>query len=196
MKQAAHTIHRKGESARHAALESLVGWARTHGHAQIAELGDAYLHASLLDTAMVLPGPTGERNSLAFAPRGQVLSSATTLAALLNQLAACFATGNRAVLPTEMAALLPAGLPAQTRDAITVLDRARLADASLQIALLEKAQLSDMLPLLAARDGALVVAVETEGDKPVPLWRLVAERAVCVNTTAAGGNASLMTLGA
>ena len=53
-----------------------------------------------------------------------------------------------------------------------------------------------MLPQLAARDGALVIVIETEADKPVPLWRLVAERAVCVNTTAAGGNASLMTLGA
>ena len=29
----------------------------------------------------------------------------------------------------------------------------------------------------------------------IPLWRLVAERALCINTTAAGGNASLMTLG-
>jgi RHH-type proline utilization regulon transcriptional repressor/proline dehydrogenase/delta 1-pyrroline-5-carboxylate dehydrogenase len=30
--------------------------------------------------------------------------------------------------------------------------------------------------------------------RAIPLWRLLAERALCVNTTAAGGNASLMTL--
>ena len=35
----------------------------------------------------------------------------------------------------------------------------------------------------------------TSADGVIPLWRLVAERALCVNTTAAGGNASLMTLG-
>ena len=48
---------------------------------------------------------------------------------------------------------------------------------------------------LAARSGAIVGVVDTEPLAAVDLWRLVAERAVCVNTTAAGGNASLMTLG-
>jgi RHH-type proline utilization regulon transcriptional repressor/proline dehydrogenase/delta 1-pyrroline-5-carboxylate dehydrogenase len=37
--------------------------------------------------------------------------------------------------------------------------------------------------------------VDTSEEGAIPLWRLVAERALCVNTTAAGGNASLMTLG-
>jgi RHH-type proline utilization regulon transcriptional repressor/proline dehydrogenase/delta 1-pyrroline-5-carboxylate dehydrogenase len=40
----------------------------------------------------------------------------------------------------------------------------------------------------------LVPVIWTDASQPVPLWRLVAERALCVNTTAAGGNASLMTL--
>jgi RHH-type proline utilization regulon transcriptional repressor/proline dehydrogenase/delta 1-pyrroline-5-carboxylate dehydrogenase len=48
---------------------------------------------------------------------------------------------------------------------------------------------------LAARPGAIVGIVDTRAGEPVALWRLVAERALCVNTTAAGGNASLMTLG-
>jgi len=39
-----------------------------------------------------------------------------------------------------------------------------------------------------------VIDTTEEGD--IPLWRLIAERALCVNTTAAGGNASLMTLDA
>jgi RHH-type proline utilization regulon transcriptional repressor/proline dehydrogenase/delta 1-pyrroline-5-carboxylate dehydrogenase len=47
---------------------------------------------------------------------------------------------------------------------------------------------------LAARTGAIVGIVDTRPNEPVALWRLMAERALCVNTTAAGGNASLMTL--
>ena len=43
--------------------------------------------------------------------------------------------------------------------------------------------------------GAIVGVLETEAGQAIPLWRLVAERATCINTTAAGGNASLMTLG-
>jgi RHH-type proline utilization regulon transcriptional repressor/proline dehydrogenase/delta 1-pyrroline-5-carboxylate dehydrogenase len=39
-----------------------------------------------------------------------------------------------------------------------------------------------------------VSLIGTNEDDAIPLWRLVAERALCVNTTAAGGNASLMTL--
>jgi RHH-type proline utilization regulon transcriptional repressor/proline dehydrogenase/delta 1-pyrroline-5-carboxylate dehydrogenase len=40
----------------------------------------------------------------------------------------------------------------------------------------------------------VVGIIVTHEREPVVLWRLVAERALCVNTTAAGGNASLMTL--
>jgi RHH-type proline utilization regulon transcriptional repressor/proline dehydrogenase/delta 1-pyrroline-5-carboxylate dehydrogenase len=38
--------------------------------------------------------------------------------------------------------------------------------------------------------------IDTNANDAIPLWRLLAERALCVNTTAAGGNASLMTLDA
>jgi RHH-type proline utilization regulon transcriptional repressor/proline dehydrogenase/delta 1-pyrroline-5-carboxylate dehydrogenase len=48
---------------------------------------------------------------------------------------------------------------------------------------------------LARRPGAIVSIVDTPEQGEIALWRLVAERAVCINTTAAGGNASLMTLG-
>jgi RHH-type proline utilization regulon transcriptional repressor/proline dehydrogenase/delta 1-pyrroline-5-carboxylate dehydrogenase len=193
--QAAHTIHRKTATAMQKAFDSLADWAARHGHATIAELGDGYLHASLLHTTLLLPGPTGERNSLAFAPRGQVLCAAGSLGALLNQLAACFATGNRPQLDAQSAGLLPPGMPETIRNAIALVEREQLAARPLQAALLEKAQLPAMLPLLTARDGALVPVIETDDLRPVALWRLVAERALCVNTTAAGGNASLMTLG-
>ena len=65
---------------------------------------------------------------------------------------------------------------------------------ALHLALVDSADLARLHPLLAARDGALVPVLETSEYAPIPLWRLVAERALCVNTTAAGGNASLMTL--
>jgi len=53
---------------------------------------------------------------------------------------------------------------------------------------------AQLKPLLAAREGALVGTIATTQEAAIPLWRLVAERALCVNTTAAGGNASLMML--
>jgi RHH-type proline utilization regulon transcriptional repressor/proline dehydrogenase/delta 1-pyrroline-5-carboxylate dehydrogenase len=49
--------------------------------------------------------------------------------------------------------------------------------------------------VLAGREGP-VVSVErlAPGDPAVPLERLVVERSVSINTAAAGGNASLMTM--
>jgi RHH-type transcriptional regulator, proline utilization regulon repressor / proline dehydrogenase / delta 1-pyrroline-5-carboxylate dehydrogenase len=193
--RAAHTIHEQQHAAL-PAFDSLMKWAGSHGHPRVATLGDGYAHASLLNTEMVLPGPTGERNTLRFAPRGTVLCFASHVDVLLNQLAACFATGNRVVMTSLTAALLPAGLPDNVRAAVNVTEEKSLAAANLAMALVEADQIADLSVRLASRDGALVPVIETSGSEAIPLWRLVAERAVCVNTTAAGGNASLMTLGA
>jgi RHH-type proline utilization regulon transcriptional repressor/proline dehydrogenase/delta 1-pyrroline-5-carboxylate dehydrogenase len=62
------------------------------------------------------------------------------------------------------------------------------------MAMVERGLKGNLQATLAARPGAIVGIVDTQPDRPAALWRLVAERALCVNTTAAGGNASLMTL--
>jgi RHH-type proline utilization regulon transcriptional repressor/proline dehydrogenase/delta 1-pyrroline-5-carboxylate dehydrogenase len=147
-----------------------------------------------VDTALVLPGPTGERNTLSFAPRGTVLCSAATIETLLGQLAAVFATANRPVLDAETATLIPAGFPRPLRAALRFLDDIDANETEIHLALVDAACAAAVLPLLSSRDGALVPVVHTDESGLIPLWRLVAERAVCVNTAAAGGNASLMTL--
>ena len=193
--RAAHTIHQQQHAAL-PAFASLMEWAGAHGHTRVVSLGENYVHASLLNTELLLPGPTGERNTLRFAPRGTVLCTAAHVDVLLNQLAACFATGNRAAVNSLTAALLPPGLPQTVRAAIDVIQDKSLAAAPLAMALAEADLFADLAVRLASRSGALVPVIETTGSEALPLWRLVAERALCANTTAAGGNASLMTLGA
>ncbi len=194
--RAAHTIHQQDHSASRPLLTDLLAWAGTHGHERIVALAENYVRTSLLQTSLVLPGPTGERNTLVFAPRGTVLCAADSVGVLLNQLAASFATGNQVVIDNATAHFLPAGLPPSVRDAIDVVDPVELPRIALHAALVDAAVVTALVPLLAQRDGALVPVVETAEAVAIPLWRLVAERALCVNTTAAGGNASLMTLGA
>lgn len=196
----AHTIHGQGKPPvaipSNKALNALLLWANTHGHERIAALGAQYVHATLLNTALVLPGPTGERNTLTFAARGAILCATGSVDGMLNQLAAVFATGNTAFVLDSSAGLLPAGLPAEVRDAIRVIDTPAASTVDFHLALADMPQAAGLRIALAAREGALVPLVETRDGVPLPLWRLVAERALCVNTTAAGGNASLMTLGA
>ena len=177
------------------ALVSLLVWARTHGHGHIVQLGEGYTRTQLNGSELVLPGPTGERNTLAFCPRGAVLCAADTLPAMLNQLAAALATGNRAYVLAGAGLAVPDDLPVEVKDRIRFVGAADVAQCDFQIALVETGLKGALRSQLAARPDAIVGIVDTDGNAPVDLWRLVAERALCVNTTAAGGNASLMTLG-
>ena len=102
-------------------------------------------------------------------------------------------TGNSAVAAASLRALVPAGVPADVRDAIDWQQDPR--DAAIQLVLCEgDTTAAEWRRHLATRDGARVrVVTPVEGSYPL-VW-LVAERVVSVNTAAAGGNASLMTLG-
>ncbi len=180
------------ERRSNAALDALLAWARANGQAHIATLADGYMQTTLDGVEIDLPGPTGERNRLDFVARGTVLCAAHSDAGLLNQLAAAFATGNRALVLAQ--AGLPAGLPAEATARLRVVKAAELDGLDFAMALVEAGLPGQLQQTLAARQGAIVGILDTRADAPVALWRLVAERAVCVNTTAAGGNASLMTI--
>jgi RHH-type proline utilization regulon transcriptional repressor/proline dehydrogenase/delta 1-pyrroline-5-carboxylate dehydrogenase len=199
IKLGVHTIH-QGSAPLNPAngtqaplLDNFLTWAKNHGHEQIAILGERYLHTTPVSTTLVLPGPTGERNELSFAARGTVLCTATRVDALLNQLIAVLATNNIPAVPKASANLIPAGLPQAVREQIRLIDQ--LQTDHFDFALVESTQIAELRPQLATRGGAIINVIETKAEQAIPLWRLVAERAVCTNTTAAGGNASLMTLG-
>ena len=178
-----------------AALEALIGWLRTNGQQPVVALAEGYARTSLNGVSMDLPGPTGERNRLSFTPRGVVLCAAGTPAGLLNQLAATLATGNRALVLTTSPDAIPANLPQAVKDRVRFIGKDEVNAGEFAIALVESGLAGSLRTQLAARSGAIIGVVDTEPLAAVDLWRLVAERAVCVNTTAAGGNASLMTLG-
>ncbi|EJN07471.1 trifunctional transcriptional regulator/proline dehydrogenase/L-glutamate gamma-semialdehyde dehydrogenase [Herbaspirillum sp. YR522] len=173
-------------------LDSLLHWAQTHGHERLASVAGRYRDDSLLHRSLLLPGPTGERNTLAFAARGLLLCVAGSTATLLNALAAALATGNTLVVDAASAALIPSGLPQQVRGAIR--ESTTLEAEPIQAALVDSHLAHQWRARLAERDGALVPLIVCSDDSAIALWRLLAERALCVNTTAAGGNASLMTI--
>ena len=176
-------------------LDSLLVWAKTHGHARVVSLAEHYMRTTLLGTELLLPGPTGERNSLRFAARGVILCAAASIGGLLNQIAATLATGNRAVVLDPQRVLIPDSLPDEIMDRIAVVSSLDACDRPLQIALVETSLAASLRPPLPARDGVITLDCPTSEEVRIDIWRLVAERALCVNTTAAGGNASLMTLG-
>ncbi|MCX9155813.1 trifunctional transcriptional regulator/proline dehydrogenase/L-glutamate gamma-semialdehyde dehydrogenase [Niveibacterium sp. 24ML] len=143
-----------------------------------------------------LPGPTGEANLYALLPRGSVLCIADAAHALLPQLAACIATGNRAVLEDrdDLRARF-ASLPPAVAERIEW--SANFASAPADAALFagHADRLRECQRKLAQREGALLTCTVGDGSGHYPLERLLAERVVSLNISAAGGNASLMMIG-
>jgi RHH-type proline utilization regulon transcriptional repressor/proline dehydrogenase/delta 1-pyrroline-5-carboxylate dehydrogenase len=118
--------------------------------------------------AQALPGPTGESNVLSFHARGRVACIASDPAERAAQAALATSLGNAAVdtVVPRPDAVLFAGTPAEA---------ARLRSE------------------LARQDGPIVPVIERcDGDYDAT--RLVAERTLTINTTASGGNASLLSL--
>jgi len=188
-----------GDEAQLAPFSALVTWAHQQGLAALAHACAEYAAVTPLRCRADLPGPTGERNTLRFSPRGVVLCLAESEGALLEQIAATLATGNRPMLIEDR---LSMGVAERLPEAV----RARLlwrrpGGADRPDAIL-CAGAGNALPGLrertAAQGGAIVpVITPASADfATYPLYRLVCEHVLSVNTTAAGGNTSLMTLGA
>src|SRR6185369_4425522 len=178
-------------------LGRLAVWCDAVGRRELAARCAEYAALSLRQTRLALPGPTGERNTLHFAPRGLLLCMAEEESAWLGQLAAVLATGNTpaafdsafarnllARLPAELAGQVRWSLPEDYRGVAGVLFA---GTAAAEICLRQR---------LAMEPGPLIALYRMDDRQAYPLYRMLSERVVSVNTTAAGGNTSLMTLGA
>jgi RHH-type proline utilization regulon transcriptional repressor/proline dehydrogenase/delta 1-pyrroline-5-carboxylate dehydrogenase len=177
-------------------LRELRRWAEDRGNAALAAVCDRFEAASRVGVASLLAGPTGERNVYTLQPREAVLCLGADDSDRLVQLAAVVAVGSRALWPGEFAPLR-AGLPDGVRARVHLVDDWTAAQARFD-AVLHHGSVDELLAItavLASRAGP-IVAVEGSrpGETTLALERLVVERALSVNTAAAGGNATLMTL--
>jgi RHH-type proline utilization regulon transcriptional repressor/proline dehydrogenase/delta 1-pyrroline-5-carboxylate dehydrogenase len=145
-----------------------------------------------------LPGPTGEDNLYLTYPRGRVLCLGGSRLSRLRQLAAVLALGGKAVWGQEDQRL-HSSLPEAVQGGVevgTTAGQALLAAAPFDAVLLcgSAAQARDCALALAQRPGPIVPLVPMSDAGDLALERLLGERSISVNTTAAGGNASLMSL--
>ena len=151
-----------------------------------------YRAESPLVVKLPLPGPTGEDNSLWFEPRGTLACLAPSLQPLLEQLAAAFATHNDALVPDdELGRRLVRTI---AHPSIAFAADPATADIDALLFAGHPDQADSLRRTLAARDGALVPLIQDRADGSYDLTRLVVEKVASINTTAAGGNASLMSL--
>jgi len=195
-------------SHRAAALESLrtlESWlrGRSDPHARdLAELCVRLAGDTPLDLPHLLDGPTGERNTWWLASRRTVLGVANEDADRIFQFAHAVAAGASMWWWDDgsgTVAALHASLPSTLRALARPLAELDAADFDIAIVQVGSDYLRGWSRRLAQRDGAIVTIVAcAPGDRrygSIPLERLFVERSLSVNTAAAGGNASLMTIG-
>ncbi|MFM7028739.1 MAG: bifunctional proline dehydrogenase/L-glutamate gamma-semialdehyde dehydrogenase PutA [Chakrabartia sp.] len=171
-------------------LQTFIDWLEAKGLEDSARIARAYGEATPLGWEMDLPGPVGERNIYRLHAKGHVHLWPETPAGLYAQMAAVLATGNTGAV---VGAPLPADLPEPVRAAFR-------QNTGLQaVALLVEGgpdQRRQALAAAAQQEGPImsVYAPLDEADLPYPPVWLLDEQTISINTTAAGGNASLMML--
>ena len=156
------------------------------------------------ENGVVLAGPTGELNTYRLSARGRVLGIAATQAGAQAQWQAAQSTGNALLLLDTPEAR--AWLKAQGKQAkgvsVTLLADGDVDGADFEAVLFEGD--SDALRVwnrrMAARPGAIVSVQGLSSDAVASgagyaTERLYVEKSLSINTAAAGGNASLMTIG-
>ncbi|EKK7704035.1 trifunctional transcriptional regulator/proline dehydrogenase/L-glutamate gamma-semialdehyde dehydrogenase [Cronobacter sakazakii] len=177
--------------------QALTEWAA--GRPELKALCEHYLALSQSGVQRTLPGPTGERNTYTLLPRERVLCLADNEQDLLVQLAAATSAGSRVLwvdepLQRTLAKQLPAAVNAIIDFAKPDVLFSQRFDAVIYHG--DSDQLRALCEKVAARDGAIVsVQGFARGETNLLLERLWLERSLSVNTAAAGGNASLMTIG-
>lgn len=165
--------------------------------------------AELLMEPLVLPGPTGESNKLYLDPRGQliiVLDDAGQNDEYLMAVLSALVAGNsvlaladeallkpwQSIVSSMTAAGLPAGafsvVPLENWQAVLLSDRACgvMVHAT-------SVHLHAVAQCIATRRGAIIPLISSVSPRAL-LRQTLVEKTISIDTTAAGGNASLMTM--
>ncbi|MER0124599.1 trifunctional transcriptional regulator/proline dehydrogenase/L-glutamate gamma-semialdehyde dehydrogenase [Franconibacter daqui] len=177
--------------------QALTQWAA--GRPDFKALCEKYAELSQTGAQRVLPGPTGERNTWTLLPRERVLCVADNEQDALVQLAAATSAGSRALWPDDkLHRELAKQLPGAVQQVIDFAKPDQLMSQRFDAVIYhgDSDQLRTLCEQVAGREGAIVSVQGFErGETNLLLERLWVERSLSVNTAAAGGNASLMTIG-
>ncbi|MBI0168385.1 trifunctional transcriptional regulator/proline dehydrogenase/L-glutamate gamma-semialdehyde dehydrogenase [Bartonella sp. M0280] len=184
-------------------IDSFVNWLQKNGDSSDVAFAKSLNGKSPLGVSVNLPGPVGESNVYSLHSRGKILLFPQTKSGLYRQLATTFATGNIAVI--DAACKLQNSLSDLPKQLIRNVEWSENlnADGPYAGALIEGDENSiiEKQKIIAALSGPIILtqAATSEelasGELPYNLGYLSEEVSTSVNTAAAGGNASLMTIG-
>ncbi len=184
-------------------IDSFVNWLQKNGDSSDVAFAKSLNGKSPLGVSVNLPGPVGESNVYSLHSRGKILLFPQTKSGLYRQLATTLATGNIAVI--DAACKLQNSLSDLPKQLIRNVEWSENlnADGPYAGALIEGDENSiiEKQKIIAALSGPIILTQAATSEElasaelPYNLGYLSEEVSTSVNTAAAGGNASLMTIG-
>ncbi|QOW49884.1 trifunctional transcriptional regulator/proline dehydrogenase/L-glutamate gamma-semialdehyde dehydrogenase [Acinetobacter sp. YH12138] len=181
------------QAAHFPAYEAFNAWAKQHFSGIAIQTPQAIAAGQSFE----LQGPTGENNQYTILARKGVLSLANNDADQLNQIAAILSVGSQPVVLADNTFVLKHlnSMPKILVDQFKVITDLYHGNFDAVLHHGEKAELLKIQQVIASREGAIIgITHLASGQYDIPVERFVIERAISVNTAAAGGNASLMTM--
>ena len=187
---------REASHKRSTVFQNMVKWAAVSGWRELARLCSIYADLTPIYSWIDLPGPTGERNTLSFSPRGRFLCLAPDEDKLLRQFVPVLAVEGKVVtLANPISESILRKLP---RDIVKHIElRTHPEYARLSGVLFDgnPEQASALRQRLAEEPGALIPLFQPGINTTMyPVFRMVFERVVSCNTTAVGGNTTLLSI--
>ena len=166
--------------------EDFAAWLRAQGHAVPTTAAGLRQNVEI-----ELPGPVGERNTYLLYPRDTILMLPQTREGLFEQMAAVFAAGNRGVIGNPALRDAVQGMPDHLAGRfLWAADWQRMGPYEGALIEGDADTRQAALTEIAGLPGPIVLA---QAGMPRLDW-LVEEVSTSINTTAAGGNASLMAM--
>ena len=194
------TVPQAASDAGAPAARAFADWLARRGESEAAGLVEGFAARARSTGERLLAGPVGQRDSYALRPRGRVYVEAASATGRAAAIGAALATGNRVLLAAgDEAARLREALPPELAAAVDLGKSTDPVDAVLFEG--DADHLAALVARIAATDGPIISvhAVSREGlaagRETFHLDGLLEEVSISVNTAAAGGNASLMTIG-
>jgi RHH-type transcriptional regulator, proline utilization regulon repressor / proline dehydrogenase / delta 1-pyrroline-5-carboxylate dehydrogenase len=144
-----------------------------------------------------LQGPTGEKNQYTVLARQKILSLADNEIDQIHQLLAIFAINSSPVILSTQPFILKYinNMPKEIAERFMMIQDLQQEHFDAVLHHGTSQQLKELQITIAEKTGAIIgITHLNSGEYHIPLERLLIERAISINTAAAGGNASLMTM--
>ena len=186
---------------RFSALNQYVDNLENSNSSLALKLRQELLETQDLMTPIDLPGPTGETNKLTFHPRGvlAVIGEAES-ETFTHQLFRVISTGNSAIIMAEKIddsdktklsnALIDAGVPIGLISFVSPSKSLDILQSDIHGVVTDGPERHEIAKLICQRSGPILPILSIKDD----IDRYVIERTLTIDTTAAGGNASLLAI--